>query len=205
MRIDLLTFDGHDELDVFGPHEVLAMARAAGADLELRRVTRTPQELVTAAHGTTYRPDGPYQPGADVLLVPGGGWAARAEVGVWGEVQRGEWLPLLKAAADAGTIMASVCTGAMLLAHAGIIGRRRAATHHLARADLAATGATVVEARVVDEGDLITGGGVTSGIDVALWLVERFFTPELAATVADRLEYAWARPGVDDPTGPNTA
>ena len=203
MRIDLLTFDGHDELDVFGPHEVLAMARATGADLDVRRVTRTGQELITAAYGTTYRPDGQYQPGADVLLAPGGGWATHADIGVWGEVQRGDWLPLLKAAADAGTIMASVCTGAMLLAHAGVIGRRRAATHHLARADLAATGATVVEARVVDEGDLITGGGVTSGIDVALWLVERFYGPKLAQTVADRLEYPRARPSVEGVASPS--
>jgi len=194
LRVDIITFDGHDELDVLGPYEVLAMARAAGAELEVRRVTRTGQEMVTAAYGTSYRPDGRYQPGADVLVVPGGGWATRAGTGAWGEVQRGDWLPLLNAAAGTGTIMVGVCTGAMLLAHAGVIGRRRAATHHLARADLAATGATVVEDRVVDDGDLITGGGVTSAIDVALWLVERFFGPELAGTVADRLEYPRTRP-----------
>ena len=194
LRIDIIAFDGHDELDVLGPYEVLAMARAAGAELEVRRVTRTAQDMVTAAYGTSYRPDGQYQPGADILVVPGGGWAVRADTGAWGEVQRGDWLPPLSAAAGTGTIMVGVCTGAMLLAHAGVIGRRRAATHHLARADLAATGATVVEDRVVDEGDLITGGGVTSGIDVALWLVERFLSRELADTVADRLQYPRTRP-----------
>jgi len=194
LRIDIVAFDGHDELDVLGPYEVLAMARAAGADLAVRRVTRTAQHMVTAAYGTSYRPDGRYQPGADILVVPGGGWAVRAGTGAWGEVQRGDWLPLLSAAADAGTVMVGVCTGALLLAHAGVIGHGRAATHHLARADLAATGATVVEDRVVDDGNVITGGGVTSGIDVALWLVERFFNPELAETVADRLEYRRIRP-----------
>lgn len=194
MRIDIVTFDGHDELDVFGPYEVLAVARASGADLDISRVTRTGAATVTAAYGTAYRPDGRYRPGADVLVVPGGGWASRATVGVWGEVQRGDWLPLLRDAAGAGTVMAAVCTGAMLLAHAGIIGSRRATTHHVARADLAATGATVVEDRVVDEGDVITGGGVTSGIDVALWVVARFFSEDLARAVAGHIEYPFSGP-----------
>jgi transcriptional regulator GlxA family with amidase domain len=194
MRIDIVTFDGHDELDVFGPYEVLAVARRCGGDLDVSRVTLKDAAMVTAAYGTAYRPDGRYRPGADVLVVPGGGWASRAAVGVWGEVQRGEWHPLLRDAAAAGTVMAGVCTGAMLLAHAGIIGSRRATTHHAARADLAATGATVVHDRVVDEGDLITGGGVTSGIDVALWIVARFFSEELGRIVADHIEYPWAGP-----------
>lgn len=194
MRIDIITFDGHDELDVFGPYEVLAMARSAGADLEVARVTRTGAPHVTAAYGTTYATDGRYEPGADVIVVPGGGWASRATVGVWGEVQRADWAALLRDAAGAGTVVASVCTGAMLVAHAGLIGSRRATTHHVARADLAATGATVVEARVVDEGDVISGGGVTSGIDVALWLVTRFFDDDLAASVARHLEYPWETP-----------
>src|ERR1035437_7875178 len=90
--------------------------------------------------------------------------------------------------------MASVCTGALLLAHAGVVGARRATTHHAARADLAASGAEVMEDRVVDDGDLVTSGGVTSGLDPALWLVERFAGRDLADTVARRMEYAPARP-----------
>jgi transcriptional regulator GlxA family with amidase domain len=85
-------------------------------------------------------------------------------------VQRGDWLPLLAAAGGSSAITAGVCTGTMLLAHAGAIGNRRAGTHHSAWDDLAATGATVVKDRVVDDGDLITSGGVTSGVDLALWL-----------------------------------
>jgi transcriptional regulator GlxA family with amidase domain len=92
--------------------------------------------------------------------------------------------------------MASVCTGAMLLAHAGIIGSRRATTHHLAWDELADTGATVVKDRVVDEGDLITGGGVTCGLDLALWLVERNFGRRLADGIADGIEYARTRPAL---------
>jgi transcriptional regulator GlxA family with amidase domain len=98
-------------------------------------------------------------------------------------------LPLLAAAADGGALMASVCTGGMLLAHAGIIGEGPATTHHVAHADLAATGSVVLEERVIDIGMVITGGGVTSGIDVGLHLVDRLVGPDEAAAAARRMEY----------------
>jgi transcriptional regulator GlxA family with amidase domain len=193
MNIDIILFDGHDELDVLGPFEVFKMAEAAGAEVHVRRVTRTSQPTVTASHGTRYEPDATYQPGADVLLVPGGGWIDR-DGGVWQETQEGRWAPLLQEAAREGAVMASVCTGALLLAHAGIIGTRRATTHHLAWDDLAATGAGVVKSRVVDDGDLVTSGGVTCGIDMALWLVERQFGGRLADGIAEGIEYHRFRP-----------
>ena len=190
MNIDIIVFDGHDDLDVFGPSEVLRMAELMRADLHASRVTRTPQDAVTSQFQTHYSPDGVYQPGrAEMIIVPGGGWGRKAEHGTWGEVQRGDWLPLLRDAAQRGAIMVSVCAGAMLLAHAGVIGARRAGTHHSAWDDLSATGATLVRDRVVDDGDLITCGGVTSGIDLALWLVEKYASAALAEAVAGNLEY----------------
>jgi transcriptional regulator GlxA family with amidase domain len=190
VRIDIIVYDGLDELDAVGPLEVLRGAAAAGADLDVRLAGRTDLTPVVGTFGITFTPEVVFTPGeADVVVVPGGGWAARGENGAWGEVQRGDWLPLLAQAADSGTLMASVCTGAMLLAHAGVIGTRTATTHHVALDDLAATGANVVTARVVDSGRVITGGGVTSGIDVALHLVERLVGPEAAEAAARRMEY----------------
>jgi transcriptional regulator GlxA family with amidase domain len=157
---------------------------------------------VTASHGTRYEPDATYRPGADVVLVPGGGWIDR-DRGVWQATHEGDWAPLLQEAAREGVVMASVCTGALLLAHAGTIGTRRATTHHLAWDDLAATGARVVKSRVVDDGDLVTSGGVTCGIDMALWLVEREFGRRLADGIADGIEYDRFRPG-DDVAQPAT-
>jgi transcriptional regulator GlxA family with amidase domain len=192
--IDIVVYDGLDELDALGPLEVLRSAGRAGADLTVRLVTRERQDVVAGAYGLRFLPDAVYQPGADVLIVPGGGWVARAEVGAWGEVQRGQWLPLLHSAHQTGGLLAGVCTGTMLLAHAGVIGARRACTHRAAWADLSATGATLVPERVVDDGDLVTSGGVTSGIDLALWLLEREFSPDLADGVAHRMEYRRVRP-----------
>jgi len=200
MRIDILLYDGFDELDAIGPYEVFQMA-AAEADLECRLVTAGVAELVTASHGLAIVPHGSYQSGADVLLVPGGTWVARGDVGAWAEYQRGE-IPALLAQARADTpVMAGVCTGVLLLGAAGVLAKRPVATHHQARRDLVEFGSTVVAKRVVDSGDIVTCGGVTSGIDLALWLVERFFGARLAASIATTLEYQRWDGDPLDPTG----
>jgi transcriptional regulator GlxA family with amidase domain len=190
VRIDIIVYDGLDELDVVGPLEVLRGAAAAGADLDVRLAGRADLTPVVGTFGLTFTPEVVFDPGgAEVVVVPGGGWAGRNERGAWGEVERGDWLPLLSAAAEAGALMASVCTGGMLLAHAGIIGEGPATTHHVALDDLAATGAVVLQQRVVDLGPVITGGGVTSGIDVALHLVDRLVGADAAEAAARRMEY----------------
>lgn len=190
--IDIVLFEGVDELDAVGPLEVLRGAAAQGADLAVRLVTRTEPLAVTGNHGLRMTADAVYEPGADVLLVPGGGWIARAEQGAWGEAERGDWLPLLKAAAVGGALMAGVCTGVMLLARAGVIGDRPATTHQGAKQELEAAGVKVVDERVVDAGGLVTAGGVTSGIDLALHLVDRLVGREAAVAEAARLEYPWS-------------
>jgi transcriptional regulator GlxA family with amidase domain len=77
----------------------------------------------------------------------------------------------------------------MLVSAAGIARGRPAVTHHGALEQLAAEGANVVDARVVDDGDLVTSGGVTSGIDMALWLVEREWGKPLADGIAREMEH----------------
>jgi len=193
VRADIVVYDGLDELDALGPLEVLRSAAAAGADVTAHLVSRTPLEWVTGAFGLRFAPDGVFQPGADIVIVPGGGWVGRSGRGAWNEVQRGDWLPLLAQSSDAGSVMAGVCTGTMLLAHAGLVKARPATTHHCARDDLAALGAWVLDDRVVDDGDLITAGGVTSGLDLAFWLVERFVARPLAISLAKRMEYRRTR------------
>jgi transcriptional regulator GlxA family with amidase domain len=193
--IDIILYDGLDELDALGPLEVFRRARMLGGDLEARLVTRELQAEVRGAFGMGLAADDIYEPGAaDIVVVPGGGWLARAEVGAWGECRRGHWLTLLGHAATTARVIAGVCTGTLLLAHADIVKTRRATTHRGAWSELCATGATVVDARVVDDGDLVTCGGVTSGIDLALWLVERECSADLAERVAGHMEYAPVRP-----------
>ena len=91
--------------------------------------------------------------------------------------------------------MASVCTGALLLARSGILDGRRATTNPGALDDLRAHGTIdVIEARVVDDGDILTAGAPVCGIDLALQLLERYGGPELAEAGARELGYE--RPGV---------
>lgn len=196
MLIDIAVFDGVDELDALGPLEVLRNAASMGALFDVRLVTVDERELVQGAHGVQIVPDGKSRPNADLIIVPGGGWIDRNAQGVRAEVTKGHWPTRIQEAARSGTMLASVCTGAMLLASAGVLENRRATTHHGAWHDLEAWGVALVRERVVDDGDRITAGGVTSGIDLGLWLVEKFANKELAERVADELEWVRNQRGV---------
>ncbi|MEV4875433.1 DJ-1/PfpI family protein [Streptomyces cyaneofuscatus] len=93
---------------------------------------------------------------------------------------------LLRAAMDDPSVtVAAVCGGSLVLALAGLLEGRHATTHHLGLDLLDATGAHAVRARVVDDGDLVTGAGVTSGLDLALYLLEREAGPRIAHAVEE--------------------
>jgi transcriptional regulator GlxA family with amidase domain len=93
---------------------------------------------------------------------------------------------LLRAAMDDPSVtVATVCGGSLVLALAGLLEGRHATTHHLGLDLLDATGAHAVRARVVDDGDLVTGAGVTSGLDLALYLLEREAGPRIAHAVEE--------------------
>jgi len=189
MRFQILIFDGFDELDAIAPYEVLKNASSAGAIVEL--VTSDAVKEITASHGLQLRPSAQLnlEQRPDVLIVPGGGWMGRSPKGARAEAERGTIPAALKSLHQSGTIVAAVCTGAMLLAASGILKGRRAITHHGAIKDLQAAGAEIIQARVVDDGDIVTAGGVTSGLDLGLWLVERFYGSKLAHEIEVEMEY----------------
>jgi transcriptional regulator GlxA family with amidase domain len=189
--VAILVYDGFDELDGVGPFEAFGMAADAGAHFETSLVTLDERERITASHGLRIEPDGrlAVDDPPDLVVVPGGGWNDRREQGAWAEAERGAIPDALARAHDAGATLAAVCTGGMLLARAGLLDGRPAVTHSGALDDLRATEARVVDARVVDDGDVVTAGGITSGLDLALHLIERFADRETAEGVAEGLEY----------------
>jgi transcriptional regulator GlxA family with amidase domain len=191
MHFQILIFDGFDELDAIAPYEVLQNAAQAKVDAVVELVTADASKEITAAHGLRLRPSGQLdlQRRPDVLIVPGGGWIDRSATGARAEAERGIIPKMIKSFHESGTICVSVCTGAMLLAVAGILKGRPATTNHGAVKDLADSGANVVNARVVDDGNIITAAGVTSGLDLGLWLVERFYGPKLARGLEVQMEY----------------
>ncbi len=184
MRIEIPLFDGFDELDVFGPFEVLA---GAGFDVELVNIER-PGQIVSQsgvkidATATLYRPD--------AVIVPGGGWLNRAPEGAWAQAQRGTLAHALVALMPTLTFAAAVCTGSMLLANAGLLRGRYATTNRNAWDELAEhDDVHVVRERVVDDGTIITAGGLTAGIDLALWVVEHEHGSSAADQRALDIEY----------------
>ncbi|MET8040362.1 DJ-1/PfpI family protein [Micromonospora sp. NPDC005215] len=188
MRIEIVVFDGFDELDVFGPFEVLAIA---GFAVELVTVERPgPVVSMRGVHlqvpAVLGRPDG--------VVVPGGGWLNRAAAGAWAEAQRGVLPARLAALAPSTRWMASVCTGSLLLAAAGLLGQRRATTNRNAYEELRSYGVDVVDERVVDDGDRITAGALAAGLDLALWITERERDAATADRVAATIEYARPAP-----------
>lgn len=195
MRVAILLFDDVDLMDVAGPYEVFLTA----ARLQVRRrrdptfnvVTVAPDGAeVTAFGGLGLRPQLAVDAvgRVDVLVVPGAVAIDRIAddaglISVIGDV-----------ATDA-QVVASVCTGAFLLERAGLLDDREVTTHWEDTSDLAGRpGPAAVrdEVRWVDTGDVVTSGGLSSGIAMALHLVERFADRELAEATARQIDYVWS-------------
>ncbi|MFC7304223.1 DJ-1/PfpI family protein [Streptomyces monticola] len=191
LRVQVVLFEGVEELDIAAPYEVLSAAdHFTDRDVEVRYVALDGPRTITAAYGTTLRVGHALAPEeADVLVVPGGGYARREAPGVWAEIQRGALPRALAEARRPGLTLAAVCTGVMLLSAAGVTRGRPCTTHHKARTDLEQQGGVLKKARVVDDGDLVTAGGVTSGLDLALRLVRRELGVDAALGLETMLEY----------------
>ncbi|WP_435334973.1 DJ-1/PfpI family protein [Haloarchaeobius sp. TZWWS8] len=189
MRVAILLYDGFDELDAIGPYEVFQTANELGGDVSASMRTVDDRETVTASHGLRVEPDGQFDPDeTDLVLVPGGGWNQAADLpGARREFELGT-IPELLAGLGEETRVASVCTGAMLLAAGGLLSNRPATTHHSAKEDLSVF-TTVRDDRLVDDGDVLTAGGVTAGLDLALYLVRQECEQGIGEAVADELEY----------------
>jgi transcriptional regulator GlxA family with amidase domain len=122
-------------------------------------------------------------PEPDVLLVPGG-LVTRVVAAEGGPIV--DWI---RAAHQTTTYTTSVCTGALLLGAAGVLDGLRATTHWLAYDHLRRYDADPTEERVVFEGKVVTGAGVSAGIDLALTLVDKIHGPEVAQAVQLGIEY----------------
>lgn len=204
MRIEIPLFHGFDDVDAIGPYEVLANAAIAVRGLEVALVGAHEPGVIVSSHGARVVVDTVLSPEAGLVVVPGGGWnglrhygfdaddAAEARAsGVRREFEDGRLAARLAELHAGGAALASVCTGALLLAQAGVLDGRPATTHRGNLDQLAAMGDIEVddEARVVDTGDVLTCGGVTSGLDLALHLVEREWGEGLAGRIATLMEH----------------
>jgi cyclohexyl-isocyanide hydratase len=144
---------------------------------------------ITSSTGLVFTPTITYAdcPNLDVLCVPGG-------AGVGALMEDPSTLDFLKAQAQTVRYMTSVCTGSLVLGAAGLLRGRKATTHWAYHDLLAPLGAIPVQSRVVRDGNLFTGGGITAGIDFALTLAAELYSEAAAQLVQLQIEYAPAPP-----------
>ena len=200
-RAQFVLFDGFDPLDVIAPFEVLTagsdfLGGAFAVDLVSAGgpgVVRSGSPQISLTAVGALDPDAP-----GYVLVPGAVGPVEGDPDAGDETipvllarfASSEAMPLIaRALANPEVTVAAYCGGSLALAMAGLIEGRTATTHVLGLDLLDATGVNAVRARVVDDGDLISGGGVTSGLDVALYLLEREFGSQTAHDVEELFEY----------------
>ncbi|MDN3261940.1 DJ-1/PfpI family protein [Streptomyces sp. CSDS2] len=191
LRVDIVVFDGVEELDCIAPYEVFSAAAMHSANgVRVRYVTTGRPGPIRCAYGTGLQVKHRLAPQeTDLIVVPGGGYTRRDGPGVWAEIGDGTLPRALAAAPREGLTISSLCTGAVLLSAAGLTRGRPCTTHHGAKSYLAEHGGLVKNARVVDDGDLVTAGGITSGLELGLWLVRRELGSDAATGVETMLEY----------------
>ncbi len=193
LHIGLLVFPRVQQLDLTGPHDVFSSLPDTTVHLLWKDLAP-----LKSSSGLTLVPDTTFNdcPPLDVICVPGG-------AGVGDLMEDPETLDFIRRQASQARFVTSVCTGALVLGAAGLLRGRKATTHWAFHELLAPLGAIPVRDRVVRDGNLVTGGGVTAGIDFALTLASELVGEQQAQAIQLQLEYAPAPPF--DAGSPETA
>ena len=179
MRFVSLLFPRVTQLDLTGPVQLFSRLPDATIDLVWHRVEPVKTDSGFSILPTTTFADAPQ---ADVLMVPGG-------QGAFELMDDPVAMDFVREQAKGAQYVTSVCTGAFVLGAAGLLRGRRATTHWASHPMLELLGAVPVQARVVRDGNIITGGGVTSGIDFALTVAAEVYDDVTARAVQLTMEY----------------
>lgn len=193
-KVAILIYDGVELLDFAGPGEVFAATGEPAFEVFTVAPTAGP---VTSQGFLTLTPEHTFadSPWPEVLVVPGGNTR-----NLMNDEATLAWVAKVAEKAD---LVLSVCTGAMVLARAGVLDGLEATTHSRAvdyLAEIAPQTTVVRDRRFVDNGRVITAAGVSAGIDAALYAVEKLVGPKTAGGTARYMEYAW-QPAAESDTG----
>ena len=194
-RLGIVVFDEVEVLDFCGPFEVFSVARF---NEEQRREELSPFEVllvaqfdrpITTTGGMKVLPDITFDdcPPLDILVVPGG-WGTRSEM------KNETLLSFIRTHAAHVEILASVCTGALVLGSAGLLDGLRATTHWRSLQMMQELFPKVMvdaETHVVEQGKIITSAGISAGIDMALRVVSRYCGETIARSTAKYMEYSF--------------
>ena len=190
LRVQILLFDDVEVLDFAGPFEVFGVTGLRPGPAPFHVETLGPSAAaIRARNGLQVHPArsiadaGP----CDVLVLPGGYGTRR-------EMHNDTLLGWIRRQAEDAKVVLSVCTGALLLARAGLLDGLDATTHHVAFDELAAASPSTRvhrDRRIVDNGHVVTSAGISAGIDASLHVVARLLGHHVAAETATYMEYDW--------------
>ena len=184
ITIGILIFEQVEELDFVGPFEVLSYVNKIQPNSTEVLLIAEASDVVHAYNGLRVIPDTTINacPQLDVLVVPGGKGRQRAMKN-----------PVIKEFIQRQTAtaqyIASVCTGAFLLAEAGLLTGKKATTYHTAYSELKSYSVQVSPSKVVRDGKIVTSGGVSSGLELGFYLLRELFNANLSQEVANKIEY----------------
>ncbi len=184
INVVFVLFPNVTQLDFTGPLQVLSRLPDASVHLAAREMRPIKTDAVLTLNPTCTFSDCPQ---ADVICVPGG-------FGVDDAINDAALMSFVKAQAETARYITSVCTGAFVLGAAGLLNGKRATTHWAYHDELAKVGAIPVKERVVRDGNVFTGGGVTAGVDFAFALMAEIAGDDHARAVQLGLEYDPAPP-----------
>lgn len=185
IRIGILVFPQVEEMDFIAPFEVLSYSNKIAPNSTQVVLIAEKLELIQAANGLKFFPDHSFDtcPQLDILIVPGGKGRGQA-------MHNPKIKEFVLQQSKQTKYMASVCTGAFILAEAGLLEGKKATTYHSALEELRGYNVTMVEkAKVVHDGHIITAAGVTSGLELGFYMLKILFSSVLAQAVADKIEY----------------
>ncbi len=192
-HIGLLLFEDVELLDFSGPYEVFSLAARRIQPVPFQVFTLAQTRLVRSAGGMVVQADYLLHeaPAMEILIVPGG-------KGTRGMLHQATFIQWIQTKAADVELLCSVCTGALLLAKAGLVEGLSLTTHHAALEELrllAPHNPILAEQRVVDNGRIILSAGIAAGIDMAFHLVARLCSLEQAKAIAKHMEYqpVWMR------------
>ncbi|ART76644.1 AraC family transcriptional regulator [Sutcliffiella horikoshii] len=188
--VGILLFNDVEVLDFAGPFEVFSVATLPISN-EKPFIVKTISEngdLVTARNGLKVFPDYSFDnhPSLDIVIIPGGYGAEQIEINNPTII---EWIKTQQSRTE---FLTSVCTGALLLAKAGILDGRKATTHWMDVDRLKHEFPKVSvqrDVKFVDEGSIITSGGISAGINMSFHLISRLHGKDVAEDTAKRMEY----------------
>ncbi len=191
LRVGILLFNEVEVLDFAGPFEVFSLAETADQQkfFDVQTISAD-GGMITARNGLRVLPDVSFAecPALDLLIIPGGYGAEEIEL------YNSELLAWIVERSQQVSILASVCTGALLLAQAGLLDGKEATTHWLDLERLRKLFPAVsVQEKVkfVEDGSIITSGGIAAGIDMSFYLVAKICGPAVAQRTAKRMEYPY--------------